>query len=158
MTKPVGRPRTTSLPPNEMIALGEEMLTWVKINKPLHLNEWYSIEKSFLYEEWKCFIRMEEFRPYYERALNLVGRQYLDKESRIRDGISQRWQRIYFRDLREQEDEDADADAQRKQKIQAAGINETDIRSWVVEQTKNSAAGKGNSIPTEPSRSEVAIK
>ncbi len=112
-----GTPRKTSFPPDEMIELGKEMVEWVKINNPLHLSEWYTIHKMFLYEEWKCFIRMPEFRPYYEQALKLVGLQYLDRDSRIRDGISQRWQRVYFKDLKEEEDDEKDADAERKKGI-----------------------------------------
>ena len=40
--------------------------------------------------------------------------KYMDKNSNVRDGISNRWQRIYFGDLREGEDADADAEAARK--------------------------------------------
>lgn len=105
---PAGRRRTVSLPPDEMIKLGQEMVEWVKLNNPLHLSEWYTIEKGFTYNQWKTFIVIKEFFPYYEIALKWVGKQYLDKDSRIRDGISQRWQRVYFQDIREQEDSDYD--------------------------------------------------
>ena len=106
---PGGRPRTVSFSPEEMISLGREMIEWVKKNEQsvLHLSEWYTIEKEYTYNEWKQFISKEEFRPYYEKALKIVGRKYLDKDSKVRDGISQRWQRVYFKDLREEEDETA---------------------------------------------------
>lgn len=104
---PGGRPRTTSLPPEEMIELGKEMIEWVDKNKPLHLSQWYTITKHYTYNQWKKFLEKEEFRPYYEIALKLVGMQYLDKDSKIREGISQRWQRVYFKDLKEEEDETA---------------------------------------------------
>ena len=63
---PAGRPRTTSFSVEEMIALGEEMVAFVKKNKKtiLHLSEWYTIEKGFIYREWKTFIQKEEFLPY----------------------------------------------------------------------------------------------
>jgi hypothetical protein len=48
----------------------------------------------------------DEFYPYYELALRLVGIKYLDKTTNVREGISQRWQRVYFKDLKEQEDAD----------------------------------------------------
>jgi hypothetical protein len=104
-----GRPRTVSFPENEMIVLGEQMVEFVKENKKtiLHLCEWYTIEKGFTYNQWKTFIQREEFIPYYEQALKIVGLKYVDKNSNVRDGISQRWQRIYFGDLKEQEDSDA---------------------------------------------------
>ena len=111
-----GRPRTTSFTKSEMIALGEEMVAFVKKNKKtiLHLSEWYTIEKGFIYREWKTFIQKEEFLPYYEQALKIIGLKYVDKSSNVRDGISNRWQRVYFDDLREKEDIDADANELRK--------------------------------------------
>lgn len=113
-----GRPRTTSFVPEEMIKLGEEMIEWVRENDPLHLSQWYTIEKGFIYEEWKSFIKRPEFIPYYQRALKMVGVKYLDGGSkRIKDGISHRWQRVYFKDLKDQEDEDAKEEADRKKDI-----------------------------------------
>lgn len=113
---PAGAPRTVSFSKDEMIALGKEMVKYVQKNKRtiLHLCEWYTIEKGFTYKEWKTFIQKEEFLPYYEQALKTVGLKYLDKNSNIRDGISQRWQRAYFGDLKEIEDSDAEAEAARK--------------------------------------------
>lgn len=110
------RPREFSFPPDEMIKLGNEMISYVKKNKKtiLHLSEWYTIEKGFTYNEWKNFIQKEEFFPYYEQALKIVGLKYVDKSSNVRDGISNRWQRLYFGDLREIEDADAEAEAARK--------------------------------------------
>ena len=114
-----GRPRTVSLPPEEMIKLGEEMIKWVKEHPEiLHLSEWYSIEKMYLESQWDTMCRCPEFFPYYEQALKIVGRKYLDKTSNVRDGISQRWQRVYFKDLKRQEDADADADVIRKKSVE----------------------------------------
>jgi hypothetical protein len=111
-----GRPRVFSFSKEKMIELGEEMVSYVKANKKtiLHLCEWYTIEKGFTYNEWKNFIQKEEFLPYYEQALKIVGLKYVDKNSNVRDGISQRWQRIYFGDLKESEDSDADENELRK--------------------------------------------
>lgn len=128
-----GRPRTVSFTEEEMIELGEEMVTFVKKNKKtiLHLSEWYTIEKGFTYNEWKTFIQKEEFLPYYEQALKIVGLKYMDKNSNVRDGISNRWQRVYFGDLKENEDETADADAARKAsalKSEAKAIEEERLK------------------------------
>lgn len=111
-----GRPRTISFDEKHMIALGKEMVDYVKKNKKtiLHLCEWYTIEKGFTYNEWKTFIQKEEFIPYYEQALKTIGLKYVDKNSNVRDGISQRWQRVYFCDLKEQEDRDAGDNELRK--------------------------------------------
>jgi len=111
-----GRPRTTSFSNEEMIELGQEMVDYVTKNKKtiLHLCEWYTILKGFTYKEWKAFIQIPCFLPYYEQALKIVGLKYVDKNSNVRDGISQRWQRVYFGDLKESEDADADAEAVRR--------------------------------------------
>lgn len=114
-----GCPRTISFSPEKMIELGKEMVEWVKLNDPLHLSQWYTIHKGFTYNEWKSFLQKKEFIPYYEIALKLVGIKYLNGESKkIKDGISQRWQRIYFKDLKEAEDEDADRECERKKSIE----------------------------------------
>jgi len=102
---PAGRPRTVSFEPEEMIKLGEEMVEWIKLNKPLHISKWYSIEKELLYSEWETMIKRPEFVRYYERAMQLIGEQYLDKNSNVREGASQRWQRVYFKDLKKEEDQ-----------------------------------------------------
>lgn len=99
-----GCPRKTSFSKDEMIKLGEEMIEWIK-NHPniLHLSEWYTIEKGFIYNEWKCFIQRSEFIPFYEIALKLVGRKYLDKTSNVRESQAQRWSKVYFKDYYEHE-------------------------------------------------------
>lgn len=127
-----GAPRVVSRPPDEMIKLGKEMVEWVIKNDPLHLSQWYTIHKEFMYHEWRTFIKCPEFLPYYEKALKLVGIKYLNGEDkRIKEGISQRWQRTYFGDLVEREDEDFQKDIDRKKqliefemKLKASGIDE----------------------------------
>lgn len=110
-----GRPRTVSFPPDDMIALGEELISWLDDNPDtLHLSQWYSRVKHFTFKQWDAMTQLPEFLPYYEQALQTVGLQYLDRRSNVRDGISQRWQRLYFRDLRKHEDADADAEAMRR--------------------------------------------
>lgn len=124
-----GRPRTTSLPKEDMVALGEEMVLWINKNpEVLHLSEWYTIEKNFIYNQWKQFITKEEFHPYYEKALKIVGKKYLD--GTVNASIAQRWLRIYFKDLREQEDKDAQEKVDRENK----SILDIPILSDIVDQ------------------------
>lgn len=110
----MARPRTVSLSPEEMIELGQEMVDFViaDVNNILHLSEWYTIEKGFTYKEWETLKERIEFVPYYEKAMRLIGKKYLDKTSSVREGISQRWQRIYFKDLKREEDETAKYNAE----------------------------------------------
>ena len=114
----MARPRSVSLSPEEMIALGKEMVKFVndhtdiqedkkKYEEILHLSEWYTIEKKFTYNEWKSFIQKEEFIPYYEQALKIIAKKYIN--GTINPSIAQRFLRIYFADLKLQENEDLDA-------------------------------------------------
>ena len=113
-----GRPRTVSLPPDDMIKLGEEMIAWVKSHPEIvHLSQWWSVEKEYTDEQWDVMKDAPEFSPYYARALKLVGYKYLDKDSNVRSNISDRWQRVYFKVLRKSEDADMDAAADRSKKI-----------------------------------------
>jgi len=104
-----GRPRTTSFSEEEMILLGQEMVNWVTLhlNDVYNLSDWYTVEKMFTYKEWKAFIQKPEFLPYYEKALKLVGKKFLAKDSPIEPSIKHRWGRVYNKDLKEEEDETA---------------------------------------------------
>lgn len=122
-----GRPRTVSFSEEEMIALGEEMVKWVKENKPIHLSMWYTQEKDFTDEQWDSFRRRPEFIHYYKKALALVGYAYIDKESQVDVRVKDRWLRVYFKDLKHQEDEDKKADSELKAqafKIEAKATQE----------------------------------
>lgn len=99
-----GRPRTVSLAPRDMEILGQEMIIWIKLNNPLHISEFYSTYKQILFNTWDTMIKRPEFVPYYEQAMLMIGKQYLDRNSNVREGASQRWQRVYFKDLALEED------------------------------------------------------
>lgn len=120
----MGRPRTVSFSPEEMIALGEEMVEWVKINKPIHLSIWYTQEKDFTDAQWDTFRKCPHFFHYYTKALKLVGYSYLDKDSNVDVRLKDRWQRVYFKDLREQEDEDARFKAEIASQVTKQGTEE----------------------------------
>ena len=122
-----GRPRTTSLPPEEMIALGEEMVKWVIENKPIHLSMWYTQLKDFSDKEWNAMRQIPEFLHYYTKALKLVGYSYLDKDSNVDGRLKDRWQRVYFKDLKEQEDQDAQDKVDRESKSLSAAPIYSDL-------------------------------
>lgn len=109
-----GRPRTVSFEPPEMIKLGEQMIKWIEENDPLHVSEWYSIEMFITDKDWETMVKRQEFVGYYEKAKRLIGRKYLDKNSNVREGVSQRWQRVYFKDLKDEENEKTLFDAKAK--------------------------------------------
>jgi hypothetical protein len=90
------------------------MIAWVQENKPIHLSMWYTQHKDFTDEQWDTFRKKPEFIHYYTKALKLVGYAYLDKDSQVDVRLKDRWQRVYFKDLKEQENIDADQEAARK--------------------------------------------
>jgi hypothetical protein len=98
---PGGRPRTVSPPPDECIALGEELIAWVKENKPTHLSEWYSIEKMIPWKMWNAMCELKEFLPYYEQALNIVAKNA--RNGVLHPSIAQRFLSLYHRDLKADE-------------------------------------------------------
>lgn len=124
-----GRPRTVSLSPEQMIELGEEMVEWINNNPDtLHLTQWWSIHKFFTEDQWDVMKDAPEFSPYYKKALHLIGIKYLSKDSKVRDNISPRWQRVYFKDLRKSEDADLDAEAERSRKVEAKDVEDMNLK------------------------------
>ena len=98
-----GRPRTVSYEPEEMIALGEEMIEYVLENDPLHINQFYDVEKMIHPKVWDTLIQAPEFYPYYRKAQAIISKHYLNGD--INPNIAQRHQRVYFRDLLKSENE-----------------------------------------------------
>lgn len=114
----VGAPRTVSLPEEDMVALGQEMVDWVIKNEPLHLAQWWAVEKMITEKQWDTYQQKEEFIPFYRKALTLIGLKYLSKESPIDPNLKNRWQRVYFKDLKKEEDETAKYHADLKKEEQ----------------------------------------
>lgn len=136
-----GRPRTVSPPPDELEALGVEMVNWVEENKPIHLCEWYSFQKFFTDNAWKTMICRQEFVGYYEKALKLVGMRYIDGNcKKVKDNICQRWQRVYFKDLKAEEDDTV----KYNESVKAAQVQQGD--TYVV-YSGDSAAYKDGQVP-----------
>ena len=108
----VGRPRTVSFEPDEMIKLGEGMVKWCSENKPLHLSQFWSVYKDISDDDWETLKKRPEFVRYYAKAMRIIGYSYLDKDSKVDCRVKDRWLRVYFKDLKNQEDEDAKFKAQ----------------------------------------------
>lgn len=133
-----GRPRTVSLPPDDMVKLGEEMLEWLQNNPDtLHLSKWYSQTKMFTYKQWDTFTKAPEFFPYYEKALSIVAEKYID--GTIHPSISQRFLRIYFKDVRDSEDEKMRFEYELKGKAEQAKYDAESLKqlSAVMDQIKS---------------------
>lgn len=123
---PVGAPRTVSPSKEDVISLGEEMIQWVTKNQPIHLSKWYSLEKHYTDKYWDTLTKLEQFLPYYDQALKIVGYKYLEKDSPIEPSLKQRWQRVYFKDIKAMEDEKAIFESNlRKQEQNMNGQNIT---------------------------------
>jgi hypothetical protein len=145
---PPGAPRKTSFTPDEMIDLGQEMIQWLKEHpETVHLKEWYSIEKMFLYNEWKAFIQLKEFLPYYELALAMISLKYIKLETGIEPSLKHRFLRSYFKDIREQEDKDKDDDVIRQKSAAEAVpedvLKQTQAMNQQMAQLRADLSGKG---------------
>lgn len=98
-----GHPRTVSPNDEGLIKLGEEMVEFCKKNEPLHLSDFYTLEKGIIYKTWKTYIQRSVFIPYYEQALKIVAKHYIN--GTIAPPIAQRFIRIYYRDVKDEEDD-----------------------------------------------------
>jgi hypothetical protein len=115
---PRGQRRTVSPKPYILEKLGMQMVEWVKANMPLHLSEWYLLETDFTEEEFRLFVKKPEFKRYYDQARAIIGKQYLD--GTVATPIALRWQRVYFRDLRDEEDQTNEIKAKVQLEVQKA--------------------------------------
>lgn len=118
-----GRPRTTCPTDEELEALGAEMIEWISKNDCVHVSEWWAIENMILERIWEVMIQKEVFLPYYTKALKMIGRKYLKADTCVEPRIKDRWQRVYYGDLRKQENQDKDDDVIR-QKSAAEAVPE----------------------------------
>lgn len=137
-----GRPRTVSPDDDELVRLGKEMVQWVKANNPMHLKQWYSLEKRMTYKQWESMTQLPVFLPYYEEAINLVSLQYLRKDSPIEPSLKQRWQIVYFRDLKHAEEAKAKADAELRKL-------EESKPTQIIVKVANDGLGSGINVQTE---------
>lgn len=106
---PGGRPRTSVPEKEELIELGEDLLKWASEYDENELRcrwcEWYAKKHFFIRAQWKHMIEKPEFRPYYEIAQAYLAERWID--GTIKEGIAQRYLRIYDPELRESEDIDS---------------------------------------------------
>ena len=125
-----GRPRTVSPPPEDLIALGKEMIEFVldRKNKVLHITEFWLVYKGFTEKQWDTFQERPEFITYYKQAIKIIGKRYLD--GTVNASIAQRWLRSYYQDLTKREDNEAKADAALRKEIE--GVKPTHITLQVT--------------------------
>lgn len=127
----------------EVEELGNEMLDWVKNNNPLHLSQWYSGVKMLTYNEWKLLIQYKDFLPYYQNALHLVGLNYIN--GTINSSIAQRFIRVYFKDVKEEENETEIFKSELKKKEnESVSKNLNDIAKELTEAVRNNYKNKND--------------
>lgn len=93
----------------DVIALGEDLISWIrkKYNEkdmPVHLTEWYSLEKDILYPDWDNIRKRKEFLKYYESALDLMV-LCTQKNQNLETAYGSRFLGVYSKDLRKHERE-----------------------------------------------------
>ncbi len=104
-----GRPPKEGFSDDEVIALGEELLLWLKscdADKKcdvVHLSEWYSEIKQIPPSYWKeSLAKRPCFSTYYERALLWMGKRLL-KNKKLPTSYGNRFLSIYFKEIDDQE-------------------------------------------------------
>ncbi len=107
-----GRPPNPGYTNDEVIVLGEELITWMKkVDEEgfevVHLSEWYSGVRGIPRTQWKSIIQRDCFLPYYERAIIWIGVKIL-KNKHLPTAYGSRFLGIYFSEVREYEREIAE--------------------------------------------------
>lgn len=99
-----GRPPKEGYSQEECIQLGEDMLEWVKAKGPsvVHLSEWYVWEKDMSRTEFRQLRNRYHFKPYYEKALDIIGTNILNHKD-LPTAYGSRFLAIYFKDVKDQE-------------------------------------------------------
>lgn len=120
---PRGRP-SAKVPDDEVRKLGKELVEWVskKITSddpPVHLTEWYAIEKGMLYPDWDILRNRVEFDQYYHTALDLMALA-TQKNRKLETAYGSRFLGVYSKDLRRHEKKIAEEKkaSQAQEKIQ----------------------------------------
>lgn len=100
-----GRPPKEGYSEQEVIALGEELLAWMRAcdaNKDcdvVHLSEFYCEIKDIVPSYWdKCITKRACFSGYYEKALRWMGKRLL-KNKNLPTSYGNRFLPIYYKEV-----------------------------------------------------------
>lgn len=116
-----GRPRTVTPEPEELIKLGQELVTWAsEPTKELRCRfaQWYSIVKGITHYQWDKMVEKEEFRGYYEKAQTYLGQRYIDGS--VKEGIAHRFLRRYCPEVKHEENEEMEQKAKANKAAEAS--------------------------------------
>lgn len=122
-----GRPPNKGYSKEEVIALGEEFLKWMRDQDAdpksdvVHLSEWYSEIKQIPCSQWESIIVRDCFIGYYERAKKWMGKRTL-KNKDLPPSYGNRFIGIYFKEVRDHERSEMEhkVEYEIKKKLQAA--------------------------------------
>lgn len=108
-----GRPLHPNWPPEKVVELGEELITWLRSDegkKAFHLSEFFADKKELSKTEWDLLRHRSEFFHYYERAMLMMG-NIVVKNGHVPTAYGSRFLSMYFKDLKEHEKEIKDEEA-----------------------------------------------
>jgi len=148
LTKTVGRPRTTTPPPEELIELGKDMVRWATEKTSelrFHLNQWYCLKLGISHADFELMKDKPEFHPYYEQARIAISKRYVD--SSIAPPIAQRFIRHYFPEVKGDEDDTLrlKAELAKKEKELDAATDLLKMRECLAELRKDYQGVSGDS-------------
>lgn len=119
----------------EVVSLGKEMVDWIieKIESgkpPVHLTQWYVLNKRISYPDWDLLRRREQFRQYYDTATDLMALSTMTNKD-LEVAYGSRFLGLYSKDLRQ---------------------HEKDVKFEVIDheaQVKSEAANKNQTSPND---------
>lgn len=102
-----GRPPNPGYSDEELVALGEELLVWIKECddtkfEVVHLSQFYSELKEMPRTQWQSICLRDCFKPYYDRARDWIGKRILLNKD-MPTAYGSRFLGIYFNEVREHE-------------------------------------------------------
>lgn len=118
----VGRPRSRTPEPEELVKLGEDLIEWAceKCDEVRsRFCEWYSIKQGLSGDQWELMIRKPEFIGYYEQAQALLAKKWINE---MNPSIAHRFIRIYCPEVKKSEDEKTLYDYKAKAEAEAASL------------------------------------
>jgi len=110
-----GRPRVQLPPDEKVVELGKDLVQWAAEetdDKRTAFSFWYALKHNLIREEWKALLKLDLFRPYYEKARASLAKKLHNDE--LEKGLTHRYLRLYDREIADEEDEKARFDADLK--------------------------------------------
>lgn len=123
-------------PDEELHKLGKELVEWATAKDPkrLHITQWHLLEKGISGDVWLKWLEKPVFRRYYEKALRALSIKYID--GTVNPSIAQRFLRLYFKDLRDEENDTMKMKAELQKKVDDSKDSMNELADAIIKMSK----------------------